>query len=47
MLSYRRRQCRLTMIYVTYCSYVYMRLRPLKLLLRHGGSSLDFLFLSS
>jgi hypothetical protein len=24
-------------------TYIYMRLRPLKLLLRHGGSSLDSL----
>jgi hypothetical protein len=41
MLRYRRRQRRLAMIYVTYRAYIDMRLRPLKLFLRHGGSSLE------
>jgi len=35
MFGYRRCQGRLTMIDVTDCSYIYMRLRSLKLFLGH------------
>jgi hypothetical protein len=35
MLRDRRRQRRLAMINVTYRAYIYVRLRALKLLLRH------------
>ncbi len=35
MLRNRRRQRRLTMIYMTNRPHIYMRLRPLKFLLRH------------